>query len=122
MSAQKIRGILADVLGVDIEAVVPEANITNDLAAESIDYIDIAFSLEQAFGFKVNPGDIFPAFMRDIQIFGEDGAMLPTVRKRLADEYPHIQPAVIDAFKKDPAAFFTVNTIISFIEGRLKAR
>ena len=48
---KKVQDILADSLGVDEDEVTPQAVLRDDLGAESIDYLDIQFRLEKAFGF-----------------------------------------------------------------------
>ena len=50
---EKVVEVLEDALGADPEDIVPAASLTADLDAESIDFLDIVFKLEQTFGFKV---------------------------------------------------------------------
>ncbi|MBU6209649.1 MAG: acyl carrier protein, partial [Planctomycetes bacterium] len=38
---QKVQGVLVDALGVDDADVTPDAVLTTDLGAESIDFLDI---------------------------------------------------------------------------------
>jgi len=45
----KVTEVLVDALGIDPEEVVEDAKLTSDLGAESIDFLDITFKLEQAF-------------------------------------------------------------------------
>ena len=58
---QKVQGVLVDALGVDDDEVTPEATLMGDLGAESIDFLDIVFRLEKAFGMKVPREELFPA-------------------------------------------------------------
>jgi len=44
----KIQDVLEDALGVDQDEVTPDAKLVDDLGAESIDFLDITFKLEQA--------------------------------------------------------------------------
>ena len=50
----KIQEALVDALGVDDDEVTLEATLVGDLEAESIDFLDIAFKIEQAFDFKID--------------------------------------------------------------------
>ena len=50
---EKVKAVLVDALGVDDEEVLPTATLRNDLGAESIDFLDIAFRLEKAFSIKI---------------------------------------------------------------------
>ena len=52
---EKIRSALVDALGVDDDEVAPEATLVGDLGAESIDFLDIVFRLEKAFGIVTMP-------------------------------------------------------------------
>ena len=53
---KNIQEILVDALGVDEEEVTPTARLQADLGAESIDYLDISFKIEQVFGIKIAQG------------------------------------------------------------------
>jgi len=45
-----LREILMGSLGVEEDAVRPDASLVNDLGAESIDFLDIGFKVKQTFG------------------------------------------------------------------------
>lgn len=47
--SEKIRGIVADQLGVNIEAVTEESNFQNDLGADVLDFYEIVMKIEDAF-------------------------------------------------------------------------
>jgi acyl carrier protein len=55
----KIIKLLVDALGVEEEAIKPEAALQADLGAESIDFLDIAFRLEREFAIKIPRGELF---------------------------------------------------------------
>lgn len=48
-----LKEILIDSLGVDEERIVPEASLVHDLGAESIDFLDIGFKVQQIFGVEL---------------------------------------------------------------------
>lgn len=48
-----LKEILVDALGVDEEKVGPEASLVHDLGAESIDFLDIGFRVQQTFGVEL---------------------------------------------------------------------
>ena len=54
----KVRDVLTSALAVDSDDVKPDSKLTQYLGAESIDYLDIQFQLEKAFGIKIQPGDM----------------------------------------------------------------
>ena len=55
---EAVRGILVDSLGVDEQEVVPEASLVQDLGAESIDFLDIGFRVQQTFGVSLPTSEI----------------------------------------------------------------
>ncbi len=61
---QKVREIVAEQLGVDVEEVTPEASFIDDLGADSLDTVELVMALEEAF---------------DIEIPDEDAEQIKTV-------------------------------------------
>jgi acyl carrier protein len=49
----KIRGLLAEQLGVDASEVTPDANILDDLGADSLDVVEVVMALEETFDIEV---------------------------------------------------------------------
>ena len=47
---QTLKEILVDALGIEEEKVIPEASLVHDMGAESIDFLDIGFRVQQTFG------------------------------------------------------------------------
>ena len=57
---QKVQGALVDALGVEEDEVTESATLVGDLGAESIDFLDIVFRLEKAFGIEIPRSELFP--------------------------------------------------------------
>jgi acyl carrier protein len=55
----KVAKLLVDALGVEEDAIKPEAALQAELGAESIDFLDIAFRLEREFLIKIPRGELF---------------------------------------------------------------
>ncbi len=53
----KIQDIIADLLGVDIEKVTPEANFRDDLEADSLDLVELIMAFEDEFGAEISDED-----------------------------------------------------------------
>jgi acyl carrier protein len=53
----KINGILSDEFEVNVDRMVPDANIRQVLELDSLDYIDLVVVVENNFSFKVKPED-----------------------------------------------------------------
>ena len=119
----KVREVLVEALGVDDDEVTPDASLTADLGAESIDFLDIVFQLEQAFGFKIQQGELFPENVTQDPNYVQDGRVTSKGLAALKERLPHIDFARLEA---DPqvgkvAEVFTVDALVRFCERKLAA-
>jgi acyl carrier protein len=117
----KVRDVLVDALGLDEDEVTPRATLTGDLGAESIDFLDIVFKLEQAFGFKIAQGELFPENVQQDPKFVRDGRVTEEGIKALKARLPH---ADFSKLESDPQVgkvgeIFTVESIVRFVERKL---
>jgi acyl carrier protein len=53
----KINGLLSDEFEVDVNRMLPGANLRQVLELDSLDYIDLVVVIENNFSFKVKPED-----------------------------------------------------------------
>jgi len=119
---KKVQGVLVDALGVDDDEVTPTARLTTDLHAESIDFLDIVFRIEKAFGFKIGQGELFPDNINDPK-FVTDGVVNAAGLALLKEKMPHVD---FTAFSADPklekvSEVFTVDSLVKFVAYKLKA-
>lgn len=120
----KIKEALVDALGVDDDEVKPEATLTGDLGAESIDFLDIVFRLEKAFDIKIPRGELFPEGMLTDEQYVKDGKFTPAGVDELRKRMPF---ANIDEFANNPVArefgsLFTVDMVSKYIESKVNAK
>ena len=54
---EKINNFLADEFEIDADKMLPEANLRETLALDSLDYIDLVVVIESNFQIKVKPED-----------------------------------------------------------------
>src|SRR5262249_9584422 len=94
---QKVKAVLVDALGVDDDEVTPEAVLRDDLGAESIDYLDIAFRLEKTFGIKINKGEMFPEGVANDPTFVQNDTITPHGIAELKKRMPFSDIAVLEA-------------------------
>lgn len=50
---KKVKDIIANQLGVDKDIVTPEANVVDDLGADSLDVVELVMALEEAFDLEI---------------------------------------------------------------------
>ncbi len=116
---KKVQGVLVDALGVDEDEVTPTATLRGDLGAESIDFLDIVFRLEKAFGIKIPRGEMFPEDVLSNQQFVQGGRITPAGMEELKKRMPHMD---FSQLEKDPDINnmqFTVDTIVNYIETKV---
>ena len=119
----KVQAVLVDALGVDEEEVTPNAVIKDDLGAESIDFLDIMFRLEQSFSVKLPKGEIEREARRGLSDdeFAVNGILQPKGLERIRSSMPEIDPA---AFRpglsvRDIPGLYTVQTFVNLVEAEL---
>lgn len=117
----KVKEVLVDALGVDEEEVTPNATLRGDLGAESIDFLDIVFRLEKAFGIKIPRGEMFPEDIFTNAAYVQNGRITPAGMEEMKKRMPHMDFAELE---KDPdinKMQFTVNTVVNYIESKVNA-
>lgn len=117
----KVQEVLVDALGVDEEEVKPDATLRGDLGAESIDFLDIVFRLEKAFGIKIPRGELFPENVLNDPKYVQDGRVTPEGLTELKQRMPHSD---FSEFEADPQvenmqSLFTVDTIVNYLERKV---
>ena len=70
---EKVKEALVDALALDDDEVTPEATMVGDLGAESIDFLDIVFRLEKAFGIEIPREELFPEDILQNEQYVVDG-------------------------------------------------
>jgi len=55
--ADRIRGLISEQLGVDAASLNSEANILEDLGADSLDVVEMVMALEEAFDIEIPDED-----------------------------------------------------------------
>jgi acyl carrier protein len=117
----KVRDVLVDALAVDEDEVTPDATVMGDLGAESIDILDISFKLEQAFGFKIAQGELFPEGVTQDPEYVQDGKITDKGLAALKERLPHFDFSGLEADRSvgRVADIFTVDALVNFCEQKL---
>ena len=117
----KVRDVLVDALAVDEDEVTPEATLTSDLGAESIDYLDIVFKLEQVFGFKIEQGELFPDNVMQDPEFVQNGRVTAAGMQQLKERLPHADFSKLESNPEvtKVGQIFTVGALVNFVERKL---
>jgi acyl carrier protein len=119
---EKVRVALVDALGVDDDEVTPEATIIGDLGAESIDFLDIVFRLEKAFGIEIPRSELSAEDVLTNPTYVKDGRVTPEGIAEIKQRMPF---ADLTKFEANPVVtefgnLLTVNDLCRFVESKVK--
>jgi len=118
---EKVTETLIQALGVEEDEVQPEATLTGDLGAESIDFLDIVFRLEKNFGIKIPRGDLFPEDIQSDPDLVHSGKVTEKGLQVLRERLPY---ADLDKFSENPnvqdlSELFTVEMIVRYVASKI---
>jgi len=69
---REMKKVLAETLRIDEETIEADSSLINDLGAESLDFLDVVYQLEQTFGIKMARHQVLEHVE---ELFGEDKAI-----------------------------------------------
>ena len=116
-----VRGCFAEALGLDDDEVTLDSLVIEDLGAESLDFLDIAFRLEEAFGIKIPRGDIQQKAEEEAaagaEPFEVDGVLTELGLHKLREAMPEVPQ---DRFRegltvREIPTLFTVETFLNLV-------
>ena len=115
---KKVAEVLIDALGVEDDEVTPEATMIGDLGAESIDFLDIVFKLEQAFGISIDREELFPDDILTSSEYLQDGKVtadgVATLKERMP--FANLEKFEANPVVQDFANLLTVQDLCRFVE------
>jgi acyl carrier protein len=122
-----VKDVLVEALGIDDDEVTPDARLTADLEAESIDFLDIVFRLEKKFStkdkpFKISQGELFPENLMENAEWVQGGKFTDAGLAMLRQRMPHLD---FSAFANDRdvnkvAELITVKSLVEFVARKLQ--
>ena len=120
---KKVQTALVDALGVDEEEVTPQATMVGDLGAESIDFLDIVFKLEKAFGIEIPRKELSPEDILTNADYVKDGKVTPAGITELKRRMPFVDFA---KFESNPQVrefsnLLTVGDLCRYVESKIGA-
>ena len=121
----KVVDAFCEALGLDEDEVERDALVIDDLGAESLDFLDIAFRLERAFGVKIPRGEIERnAAEGAAEAFEVDGKLTEAGAIALRAAMPEVAPDAIAAgfAVRDIPRLFTVATFENLVKKLLSEK
>ena len=121
---EKVQAALVDALAVEDDEVTRDATMVGDLGAESIDFLDIVFKLEQAFGIDIPREELFPDDILTNEAFVNDGRV---TEAGIAELKERMKFADLSKFEANPVVqdfgnLLTVNDLCSYVESKVEGK
>jgi acyl carrier protein len=119
---EKVKEVLEYALGADSEDVTMDATLIGDLGAESIDFLDISFKLEQEFNITIDQGELFPENLMQDETLVEEGKLTDKAMDMLKERMPHVDFSAFEADRRvdQMSEVFTVASLVDFIERKVQ--
>ena len=118
-----LRAMIADSLAIDEAEVTLQSRLIDDLGADSLDFVDLVFAIERAFGVKLREGDL--NFLGGLDFSSptvmKDGFLTAETLDALSPLLPALQQ-VADRNRITPGQLFsmlTVESLCLMIERRM---
>jgi len=120
---KKVQNALVEALGVDDDEVTPQATMVGDLGAESIDFLDIVFRLEKAFGIEIPRAELFPEDILTSAEYVQDGKVTAAGVEELKKRMPF---ADLTKFAANPVVqdfgnLLTVQDLCNYVNTKVGA-
>jgi acyl carrier protein len=116
---QKLREILVPIFGLDsIDEVQPEHSLVEDIGADSLDFVEIIYQIEQTFDVILKINEIFIGGkpIDPDQLF-EDGKLTKKSAEMLKDSFPDNANRIEEGLTKaDFLSMLTVKDLARIIE------
>ena len=92
-----VRQCVADVLLIqDLASIELKSSLVGDLGADSLDFLDLVFQLEEKFGIKISRGEVnlFQSLELPEEEAHKDGILTDRAIEKLKTLMPEVDPAV----------------------------
>jgi acyl carrier protein len=113
----RVVAVVSEALDRPPDQILPHSSLIDDLGAESIDFMDIVFRLEDEFGILIPDDDIWRGVFGTGELTPEKlAAGVATLRQRLPEFRWDRFPESVTA--QDLPRLATISTIVSYLEER----
>ena len=123
--ADQVRDLVADALGKGHDEVTVTSSLMEDLGAESLDFLDIVFQLEQRFGIEITRGEMERAARGDMSDddFAPGGVISEAGLTRLRELMPEAGARIKPGLRpRQILSLFTVQTFVNLVTAKQAGR
>ena len=120
---KKVKNILLEILDISIDEIKENSYIVRDLDMESIDFLELAVSINSEFNINVSDDDIFLRTLRESLIMAKEAQDI-SEENFLKEKYPHLSCARIDEILEnvDMGPVLKVADLISYIKWQYESK
>ena len=121
---EKVRQIIAESLGRDLALVTLEASLSDELGAESLDFLDIVFKLEHEFHIQITRGEMERAARGEMsdEEFAPGGVVSEQGLARLRELMPEAAARIHPGLRPiQILSLFSVQTFVNLVRAKMGA-
>ena len=122
---ESVRAIVATSLGRPLDDVQLGSSLMDDLGAESLDLLDIVFSIEREFSIEITRGEMERVARGDMtdDEFAPGGVVSEAGLARLRELMPEAAPRIVPGLRaRAIIQLFTVQTFANMVHGKRVGR
>ncbi len=120
---EALNNCIAATVGIKKEQITLDASLIVDLGADSLDLLDLVFSLEQAFGIEITRGEIEKRVRAAIPDgeFEKDGFLTEKAKAVLKTQLPEVDASKFEGNMRglDIAKLLTVRVFLRIVKEKL---
>lgn len=116
-----VREIVAEAMTIDVGTVKLDSNLMDDLGAESLDFLDIVFKVEQRFKIQITRGEMESAARGDMSPdeFAPKGVISQRGLERLRELMPEAAPRITEGLRPGQIlTLFSVQTFVNIVKSK----
>ena len=122
---EEVRRLVAEALARDLGAVRLESLLMSELGAESLDFLDLVFKLEHAFGIQITRGEMEKAARGEMseEEFAPKGVISEAGLSRLRELMPEAADRIKPGLRPvQILSLFSVQTFVRLVQTKLAQR
>ena len=121
---ESLNTCIATTIGIKKELITLDSSLIIDLGADSLDLLDLVFSLEQAFGIEITRSEIEKRVRASIpeDEFEKEGFLTERAKEALKAQLPEVNPVKFEGNLRglDIAKLLTVRVFLRIVKEKLE--
>jgi acyl carrier protein len=117
---ETVQAVIAESLAINKEQIQPDARLIDDLGADSLDFLDMIFGLEKAFGLRLRDTRLDLLVRADFSQaqLTPDGYLVAESLTKLSEWLPELK-GIEKITMREVYSHITVDTLVRLVEEKL---